>query len=215
MRLGGGPSPSPPTRLLIGQPSTCGALAAYGARAGMEVFVFMPQHAPVINQMEVYLADGGDREFGRSGRARLLPSLRPPARQEPRPSPLALPATAQSVIAALHHDGHGAHARSGSRPVFWGPAKPILSSMTCYRNLLTRIAHRGTNSISSILNWRRPLAGWDRWRLPAAAGDRFAAASAAFCSCRNPVFCFSAHPERHGSADRYPRLLFFPAPPSP
>jgi threonine synthase len=33
-----------------------GALAAYGARAGIEVFVFMPEDAPVINQMEAYLA---------------------------------------------------------------------------------------------------------------------------------------------------------------
>src|SRR5260370_22282974 len=33
-----------------------GALAAYGARAGMEVFVFMPQDTPVINQMEAHLA---------------------------------------------------------------------------------------------------------------------------------------------------------------
>ena len=33
-----------------------GALAAYGARAGMEVFVFMPEDTPVINQMEAYLA---------------------------------------------------------------------------------------------------------------------------------------------------------------
>src|SRR5688572_12792739 len=32
-----------------------GALAAYGARAGMEVFVFMPQDTPRINQMEAYL----------------------------------------------------------------------------------------------------------------------------------------------------------------
>jgi threonine synthase len=32
-----------------------GALAAYGARAGMEVYVFMPQDTPVINQMEAYL----------------------------------------------------------------------------------------------------------------------------------------------------------------
>jgi threonine synthase len=32
-----------------------GALAAYGARAGMEVFVFMPQDTPVINQMEAHL----------------------------------------------------------------------------------------------------------------------------------------------------------------
>lgn len=42
-----------------------GALAAYGARAGMEVFVFMPRDTPVINQMEcvaagakVFLVDG-------------------------------------------------------------------------------------------------------------------------------------------------------------
>ncbi|HZU34647.1 MAG TPA: threonine synthase, partial [Gemmataceae bacterium] len=34
-----------------------GALAAYGARAGMEVYVFMPQDTPVINQMEAHLAD--------------------------------------------------------------------------------------------------------------------------------------------------------------
>ena len=34
-----------------------GALAAYGARAGMEVFVFMPDDTPVINQIESYLAD--------------------------------------------------------------------------------------------------------------------------------------------------------------
>jgi threonine synthase len=32
-----------------------GALAAYAARAGMELFVFMPQDTPVINQMEAYL----------------------------------------------------------------------------------------------------------------------------------------------------------------
>jgi threonine synthase len=33
-----------------------GALAAYGARAGMEVFVFMPEDTPRINQVEAYLA---------------------------------------------------------------------------------------------------------------------------------------------------------------
>jgi threonine synthase len=33
-----------------------GALAAYGARAGMEVFVFMPDDTPRINQIEAYLA---------------------------------------------------------------------------------------------------------------------------------------------------------------
>jgi threonine synthase len=33
-----------------------GALAAYGARAGMEVYVFMPDDTPIINQMEAYLA---------------------------------------------------------------------------------------------------------------------------------------------------------------
>lgn len=38
-----------------------GALAAYGARAGMEVFVFMPEDTPVINQMEAYLC--GARVF--------------------------------------------------------------------------------------------------------------------------------------------------------
>ena len=32
-----------------------GALAAYGARAGMEVFVFMPEDTPVINQIEAFL----------------------------------------------------------------------------------------------------------------------------------------------------------------
>jgi threonine synthase len=38
-----------------------GALAAYGARAGMEVFVFMPQDTPVVNQLEAWLA--GARVF--------------------------------------------------------------------------------------------------------------------------------------------------------
>jgi len=38
-----------------------GALAAYGARAGTEVFVFMPEDTPVINQLEAYLA--GARVF--------------------------------------------------------------------------------------------------------------------------------------------------------
>jgi threonine synthase len=38
-----------------------GAVAAYGARAGMEVFVFMPEDTPVINQMEAHLA--GARVF--------------------------------------------------------------------------------------------------------------------------------------------------------
>jgi threonine synthase len=33
-----------------------GALAAYGARAGMETFVFMPEDTPHINQLEAYLA---------------------------------------------------------------------------------------------------------------------------------------------------------------
>jgi len=33
-----------------------GALAAYGARASMEVFVFMPHDTPAINQMEAHLA---------------------------------------------------------------------------------------------------------------------------------------------------------------
>src|SRR5258708_959619 len=32
------------------------ALAAYGARAGMEVYVFMPEDTPRINQMEAHLA---------------------------------------------------------------------------------------------------------------------------------------------------------------
>jgi threonine synthase len=38
-----------------------GALALYGARAGMEVFVFMPEDTPRINQMEAHLA--GARVF--------------------------------------------------------------------------------------------------------------------------------------------------------
>jgi threonine synthase len=33
-----------------------GALAAYAARAGMEVFVFMPDDTPCVNQMEAHLA---------------------------------------------------------------------------------------------------------------------------------------------------------------
>jgi threonine synthase len=33
-----------------------GALAAYAARAGMEVYVFMPGDTPLVNQMEAYLA---------------------------------------------------------------------------------------------------------------------------------------------------------------
>jgi threonine synthase len=33
-----------------------GALAAYAARAGMEVYVFMPDDTPSVNQMEAYLA---------------------------------------------------------------------------------------------------------------------------------------------------------------
>jgi threonine synthase len=38
-----------------------GALAAYGARAGMEIYVLMPADTPVINQMEAFLA--GARVF--------------------------------------------------------------------------------------------------------------------------------------------------------
>jgi threonine synthase len=38
-----------------------GALAAYGARAGMEVYVFMPEDTPRINQMEAHLC--GARVF--------------------------------------------------------------------------------------------------------------------------------------------------------
>jgi threonine synthase len=33
-----------------------GALAAYGARAGLEVYVFMPEDTPQINQLEAFLA---------------------------------------------------------------------------------------------------------------------------------------------------------------
>src|SRR5256714_6119729 len=33
-----------------------GALAVYGARAGLEVYVFMPEDTPIINQMEAHLA---------------------------------------------------------------------------------------------------------------------------------------------------------------
>jgi len=32
-----------------------GAAAAYGARAGLEVYVLMPEDTPVVNQMEAYL----------------------------------------------------------------------------------------------------------------------------------------------------------------
>ncbi len=49
-----------------------GALAAYGARAGMEVYVFMPRDTPVINQLEahlcgahVYLVNGLINDCGR------------------------------------------------------------------------------------------------------------------------------------------------------
>jgi threonine synthase len=45
------------TRLAIPTAGNAGgALAAYGARAGMEVFVFMPDDTPVINQFEAHLA---------------------------------------------------------------------------------------------------------------------------------------------------------------
>jgi threonine synthase len=44
------------TRLAIPTAGNAGgALAAYGARAGMEVFVFMPRDTPVINQLEARL----------------------------------------------------------------------------------------------------------------------------------------------------------------
>ena len=45
------------TRLAIPTAGNAGgALAAYGARAGMEVHVFMPEDTPFINQMEAKLA---------------------------------------------------------------------------------------------------------------------------------------------------------------
>ena len=45
------------TRLAIPTAGNAGgALAAYGARAGMEVFVFMPEDTPLINQIEAHLA---------------------------------------------------------------------------------------------------------------------------------------------------------------
>src|SRR3954447_17314929 len=44
------------TRLAIPTAGNAGgALAAYAARASIEVFVFMPKDTPVINQMEAYL----------------------------------------------------------------------------------------------------------------------------------------------------------------
>jgi threonine synthase len=50
------------TRLAIPTAGNAGgALAAYGARAGMEVIVFMPADTPVINQIECHLA--GARTF--------------------------------------------------------------------------------------------------------------------------------------------------------
>ena len=49
-----------------------GALAAYGARAGMEIFVFMPEDTPIINQLEadlcgarVFLVNGLINDCGR------------------------------------------------------------------------------------------------------------------------------------------------------
>src|ERR687884_40394 len=73
-----------------------GALAAYGARAGMEVYVFMPDDTPVINQLEahlagarVYLVNGLITDCGRlvrEGAARLgwfdLSTLKEPYRLE-------------------------------------------------------------------------------------------------------------------------------------
>lgn len=57
-----------------------GALAAYGARAGMEVYIFMPADTPVINQMEaylcgakVYLVDGLINDCGRMVREGIEP----------------------------------------------------------------------------------------------------------------------------------------------
>src|SRR5579884_2088560 len=50
------------TRLAIPTAGNAGgALAVYGARAGMEVYVFMPDDTPLINQMEAHLA--GARVF--------------------------------------------------------------------------------------------------------------------------------------------------------
>jgi threonine synthase len=50
------------TRLAIPTAGNAGgALAAYGARAGMEVFVFMPEDTPIINQIEAHLC--GARVF--------------------------------------------------------------------------------------------------------------------------------------------------------
>jgi threonine synthase len=44
------------TRLAVPSAGNAGgALAAYGARAGIEVFVFMPEDTPIINQIEAYL----------------------------------------------------------------------------------------------------------------------------------------------------------------
>jgi threonine synthase len=44
------------TRLAIPTAGNAGgALAAYGARAGLEVFVFMPEDTPIINQLEAHL----------------------------------------------------------------------------------------------------------------------------------------------------------------
>jgi len=57
-----------------------GALAAYGARAGMEVYIFMPADTPIINQMEahlcgakVYLVDGLINDCGRIVREGIEP----------------------------------------------------------------------------------------------------------------------------------------------
>src|SRR4051812_22649106 len=73
-----------------------GALAAYGARAGLEVYVFMPRDTPVINQLEahlagarVYLVDGLITDCARlvrAGAARMgwfdLSTLKEPYRLE-------------------------------------------------------------------------------------------------------------------------------------
>ncbi len=73
-----------------------GALAAYGARAGLEVFVFMPRDTPIINQIEcqlagarVFLVDGLITDCGRlvrEGTARMgwfdMSTLKEPYRLE-------------------------------------------------------------------------------------------------------------------------------------
>ncbi len=136
-----------------------GALAAYGARAGMEVYVFMPDDTPRINQLEaslagarVFLVNGLITDCGRMVREGIEPmkwfdmsTLKEPYRLEGKKT-MGLELAEQTG---------------------WRPDRARLRSRPALRRTFCQRAHRGQRAAGAGCHWRfhDPRCHPGQWRL--------------------------------------------------